>query len=258
MNPFVTSESTSSSPYCPNYQEMTTMWPQLIISEPLTFSHPDPSQYTYNPQFHPDGIMSLSNNFNQYVLPLQMNNKPNNINMIPRTELNPGFYNPGLINPELFNLTEIPQEQNYNISSLPNMSAFPNTNMCYDISGYDAGTYFPSFPSQRRVSTGDYPAATPRRCVSTLRINRSNTIAGHEFPGPMKHFQCNYPGCLKEFKRTEHLKRHLNTVHTNEKPYACLVPNCHKRFSRSDNLSQHLRTHRSKNQFGHLPFPSNH
>ncbi|KAI0218017.1 hypothetical protein L0F63_007056 [Massospora cicadina] len=61
-----------------------------------------------------------------------------------------------------------------------------------------------------------------------------------------KQFQCTYPGCGKLFKRTEHLKRHLNTVHTDFKPFVCRHPQCHKRFSRSDNLSQHLRTHRPK------------
>lgn len=62
----------------------------------------------------------------------------------------------------------------------------------------------------------------------------------------VKQFQCHYPTCGKLFKRTEHLKRHLNTVHTDFKPFVCRHPQCHKRFSRSDNLSQHVRTHRSK------------
>ncbi|KAI0218874.1 hypothetical protein L0F63_003455, partial [Massospora cicadina] len=39
--------------------------------------------------------------------------------------------------------------------------------------------------------------------------------------------------CTKVFKRSEHLKRHMKSIHSNEKP--------------ADNLSQHLRIHRNLN-----------
>ncbi|RPB13708.1 hypothetical protein P167DRAFT_485649 [Morchella conica CCBAS932] len=51
---------------------------------------------------------------------------------------------------------------------------------------------------------------------------------------------CKEKGCLRKFKRPEHLRRHART-HTQERPYKCGV--CGRPFSRSDNLKAHLRTH---------------
>ncbi|KAG0208290.1 hypothetical protein BGX28_000682 [Mortierella sp. GBA30] len=59
-----------------------------------------------------------------------------------------------------------------------------------------------------------------------------------------KLFTCHYDDCGKIFKRSEHLKRHVRSIHTQEKPFGCPIHNCTKRFSRSDNLNQHIRIHR--------------
>ena len=62
---------------------------------------------------------------------------------------------------------------------------------------------------------------------------------------------CTHPGCVdkngkpKSFKRAEHRKRHINTVHSGQRPYKCFVPECKtEAFSRMDNLKSHLeKTH---------------
>jgi hypothetical protein len=58
---------------------------------------------------------------------------------------------------------------------------------------------------------------------------------------PSKTFVCEV--CNRRFRRQEHLKRHVRSLHTHDKPFEC--HECGKKFSRSDNLSQHSRTHGS-------------
>lgn len=48
--------------------------------------------------------------------------------------------------------------------------------------------------------------------------------------------------CDKRFRRLEHLRRHQR-IHTHEQPFQCNFPGCLKTFSRSDNLTQHRKTH---------------
>ncbi|OLY85688.1 Transcription factor steA [Smittium mucronatum] len=60
-----------------------------------------------------------------------------------------------------------------------------------------------------------------------------------------RRYPCEYEGCVRLFKRHEHLKRHIRT-HTGEKPYKCPLQGCDKGFARMDNLHQHVRTHINK------------
>ncbi|KAJ7083286.1 hypothetical protein B0H15DRAFT_951972 [Mycena belliarum] len=55
---------------------------------------------------------------------------------------------------------------------------------------------------------------------------------------------CKVEGCGKCFHRGEHLKRHIRSIHTHEKPFPCTFPSCHKFFNRHDNLLQHVKVHR--------------
>ncbi|KDQ15576.1 hypothetical protein BOTBODRAFT_108145 [Botryobasidium botryosum FD-172 SS1] len=59
-------------------------------------------------------------------------------------------------------------------------------------------------------------------------------------------FVCEVDGCFKCFQRNEHLKRHIRSVHMDEKPNLCPHPGCDKSFSRRDNLLQHYKVHKSQ------------
>jgi len=62
----------------------------------------------------------------------------------------------------------------------------------------------------------------------------------------MRMYRCNVEGCSKCFARGEHLKRHVRSIHTHEKPHKCPVEGCGKGFSRHDNLGQHMRVHKGQ------------
>ncbi|KAI0830850.1 hypothetical protein BC628DRAFT_1313060 [Trametes gibbosa] len=67
---------------------------------------------------------------------------------------------------------------------------------------------------------------------------------GNQGGAQKRMYMCKVPGCGKCFARGEHLKRHVRSIHTNEKPHKCPFPGCGKDFSRHDNLGQHMRVHK--------------
>ncbi|KAF8602315.1 hypothetical protein BDV93DRAFT_444416, partial [Ceratobasidium sp. AG-I] len=74
------------------------------------------------------------------------------------------------------------------------------------------------------------------------RVPTANNTAG-EGDILTRMFACTVDGCGKCFHRGEHLKRHIRSIHTNERPHSCPEPDCQKTFSRHDNLIQHMKTH---------------
>ncbi|KAG0167123.1 hypothetical protein DFQ28_004684 [Apophysomyces sp. BC1034] len=89
-------------------------------------------------------------------------------------------------------------------------------------------------------------SSSPGGGKTTVKQGRSRGRRVSSNPGAagQKMFTCKHDDCGKVFKRSEHLKRHIRSIHTLEKPFECPYHSCSKRFSRSDNLNQHIRIHR--------------
>ena len=95
-------------------------------------------------------------------------------------------------------------------------------------------------------------AMTPNISIATATSKKNSLTSPTSGPHSAdpenmeeKPFQC--AECPKAFKRSEHLKRHIRSVHSNERPFPCTL--CDKKFSRSDNLAQHLKTHKKHGDF---------
>lgn len=94
-------------------------------------------------------------------------------------------------------------------------------------------------PSNNKVSSGKRNSKAKSTRSRGRRVSNNPSVAAGQ-----KMFTCEHDDCGKVFKRSEHLKRHIRSIHTLEKPFECPYHSCSKRFSRSDNLNQHIRIHR--------------
>ena len=74
-----------------------------------------------------------------------------------------------------------------------------------------------------------------------MKIVHENPIKVNvDFLPPMKEvprFQC--LDCDAVFKRKDHLKRHIKSIHDNIQEYSCSL--CSKKFQRKDILSRHIK-----------------
>ncbi|KAG0280913.1 hypothetical protein BGZ96_001375 [Linnemannia gamsii] len=99
--------------------------------------------------------------------------------------------------------------------------------------------------SSTSISSEASSSAFPSPSLTTKSRTRRASLSPD---GTTRVFTCLIDACGKQFKRSEHLKRHVRSVHTLEKPFRCPYENCPKRFSRSDNLNQHIRIHRHEKE----------
>jgi hypothetical protein len=109
------------------------------------------------------------------------------------------------------------------------------------------GTTTPLFDRRGPRSRAALPVPVPN-LTKKSRGRRVPTIPAAEKEGvqkPGRLYVCKVEDCGKCFNRGEHLKRHIRSIHTHEKPFKCSHPSCDKFFNRHDNLLQHLKVHKN-------------
>ncbi|KAG2022542.1 STE-12 alpha [Coprinopsis cinerea AmutBmut pab1-1] len=102
-------------------------------------------------------------------------------------------------------------------------------------------------PGDRRMARtrAFFPTPVPNLTKKSRgrRVPTTETVDPNGQPDK-RYYVCKVEGCGKCFHRGEHLKRHIRSIHTHEKPFKCTYPECEKYFNRHDNLLQHLKVHK--------------
>ncbi|EPY52827.1 transcription factor Hsr1 [Schizosaccharomyces cryophilus OY26] len=104
----------------------------------------------------------------------------------------------------------------------------------------------PSLPSLRDpvlLDDAQKSVLSKKQSPNKTRRSSRSKIQAPRSPGGTS-FVCHI--CQKKFKRSEHLRRHIHSLHTTDKPFVCF---CGKRFSRRDNLRQHERMHANSGSY---------
>ncbi|KAF7965247.1 hypothetical protein HWV62_44884, partial [Athelia sp. TMB] len=116
-------------------------------------------------------------------------------------------------------------------------------------------TYTSASQTERRgPRTRTAPPVPVPNLTKKSRGRRVPTTVAKEAPSPVpvkegvqkaaRVYVCKVEDCGKCFSRGEHLKRHIRSIHTHEKPFQCSHPACDKFFNRHDNLLQHQKVHK--------------
>lgn len=108
----------------------------------------------------------------------------------------------------------------------------------------------------RRMGGRSGRASHERKCIgSSGRIKSAASKSGMTCDVVIEtnKYPCEFEDCVdkngkrKMFKRREHAKRHLDTVHLKKKQFRCWVPGCTtSAFTRSDNLTTHEKSTHGK------------
>jgi hypothetical protein len=111
-------------------------------------------------------------------------------------------------------------------------------------------------PKARRSGSRTSRATYERKCLGASgrmksAVSKSGMACDVIIEG--NKYACEFADCTdkngkkKMFKRREHAKRHVDTVHLKKKQFRCWVPGCTTQpFTRSDNLTTHLKSTHGK------------
>ncbi|EIM20541.1 hypothetical protein WALSEDRAFT_60852, partial [Wallemia mellicola CBS 633.66] len=78
----------------------------------------------------------------------------------------------------------------------------------------------------RSSSNGRAPSPAPAIDIDIAKRSRGRRVPTSD---NQRVFKCPDPRCQKVFVRNEHLKRHIKSLHRDEKPFECLDPGCTKK-----------------------------